>query len=34
MWGSDEERQPVPVARDGEWAMPDARRQVPRRTAG
>jgi hypothetical protein len=32
MWSPNEEREAMPVARDGEWPLPDARRRVDRRT--
>jgi hypothetical protein len=31
MWSSNKEGNPVPVAGDGEWALPNARRQITRR---
>ncbi|MBL8666335.1 MAG: hypothetical protein JNM48_02600 [Rhodospirillales bacterium] len=31
MWSADTERHAVPVARDGEWPLPDARGNIPRR---
>ncbi len=31
LWSSDEEREPVPIARDGEWPLPDARGRLARR---
>jgi hypothetical protein len=34
MRGTNEERQPMPVARDAKWALPDARRSVSRRSKG
>jgi hypothetical protein len=32
MWGQDPDRDAVPVARDGERALPNARGKIPRRT--
>ncbi len=34
LWSQDEAREPVPLARDAERALPDARRSLPRRTEG
>jgi hypothetical protein len=34
MWGTDAEREPVQVAGDAERSLPDARRNVPRRSKG
>ena len=34
MWRADEEREPVPVAGDGEWPLPDARGKVAGRSEG
>ncbi len=31
LWSSDEEREAVPIARDGEWPLPDARGSLARR---
>jgi hypothetical protein len=34
VWSADQEREPVPVAGDGERPLPDARRDVARRSEG
>jgi hypothetical protein len=34
VWSADKEREPVPIARDGERPLPDARRPVSRRSEG
>jgi hypothetical protein len=31
LWSPNEEREAVPIARDGEWPLPDARGNLPRR---
>jgi hypothetical protein len=33
LWSSDEEREAVPIARDGEWPLPDARGSLARRSS-